>query len=207
MEQRDGGEKLPTLLEIRSRQPSFREAVLADAYIELQYRGRMGRFDTRLRKLYSLLSLIWNADGFVGLFLYRSKVLMEVHGIPLLPQLLHRSAMILAQVCIGKPVVIAPGVRLPHGQVVIDGITEIGAGTVIRPWVTIGLKEGVFRGPSIGRNVRIGTGAKILGPIRIGDNAIIGANAVVVTDVETNVTVVGVPAKPRKGACPVTVDA
>lgn len=49
--------------------------------------------------------------------------------------------------------------------------------------------------PIIGNNVYIATGAKILGPIKIGSNVIIGANAVVINDVPNNVTVAGIPAK------------
>jgi len=51
------------------------------------------------------------------------------------------------------------------------------------------------QGPTIGRNVKIGTGAKIVGPVTIGDGARIGANAVVVDDVAARTTVVGVPSK------------
>jgi serine acetyltransferase len=68
---------------------------------------------------------------------------------------------------------------------------------IINPWVTIGLRAGDFRGPSIGRHVQIGTGAKIIGPVTVGDNASIGANAVVVHDVPPRTTVVGAPARPR----------
>ena len=58
-----------------------------------------------------------------------------------------------------------------------------------------GLKAGNVDGPKIGRNVRVGTGAKIIGPVRIGDGASIGANAVVVDDVAEDTTVAGVPAR------------
>jgi serine O-acetyltransferase len=61
--------------------------------------------------------------------------------------------------------------------------------------VTIGLLAGQLQGPTIGRQVSIGTGAKILGPVRIGNGAKIGANAVVVHDVPARATAVGVPAK------------
>ncbi len=64
---------------------------------------------------------------------------------------------------------------------------------MIRPFVTIGLKEGQLEGPTIGRNVMIGTGAKVLGPITVGQKAKIGANAVVVKDVPDEATVIGVP--------------
>jgi serine O-acetyltransferase len=57
------------------------------------------------------------------------------------------------------------------------------------------LRAGDFNGPTIGRNVHVGTGAKIVGPVKLGDGASIGANAVVVSDVPPNATAVGVPAR------------
>ena len=113
---------------------------------------------------------------------------------PLLPRLAHRLAMIFAQVSIGDPVVIAPGVYVIHGQVVIDGV-EIAEGAVIAPFVTIGLRAGDVRGATIERGVNIGTGAKVIGPVRIGAGATVGANAVVVDDVPAGATVVGAPAR------------
>ena len=65
---------------------------------------------------------------------------------------------------------------------------------MIAPFVTIGLRAGDLAGPTIERDVSIGTGAKIIGPVRIGDGARIGANAVVVDDVPAGATVAGVPA-------------
>jgi serine O-acetyltransferase len=84
-------------------------------------------------------------------------------------------------------------VYIPHGKVVADGWVRIGSGTMITPWVTLGLTTTV-QGPTIGRDVLIGTGAKLLGPIVIGDRARIGANAVVLCDVPPDTTVAGVPA-------------
>ena len=102
--------------------------------------------------------------------------------------------MALAQVSIGDPVLVHGGVYILHGQVVIDGIVEIQPGAVIGPFVTIGLRAGDVRGATIERDVSIGTGAKVIGPVRIGAGRAIGANAVVVDDVAPGVTVVGAPA-------------
>jgi serine acetyltransferase len=106
----------------------------------------------------------------------------------------------LFRVQIGDRVTIGPGLMLTHGNVVIDGRTTIGSNCQINPWVTIGLSNSrkigfSVRGPTIGHNVHIGTGAKVLGPITIGDHVRIGANAVVLHDVPANTTVVGMPAK------------
>ena len=104
--------------------------------------------------------------------------------------------MATAQVCIGDPVIVQPGLYLAHGQVVIDGFVEIHRGVVIFPWVTVGLRAGDFGGPTIGRNVHIGTGAKVIGPVTVHKGARIGANAVVTRDVPAGTTVVGAPARP-----------
>ncbi|MCL4230038.1 MAG: hypothetical protein HUU14_07530 [Dehalococcoidia bacterium] len=107
--------------------------------------------------------------------------------------------MLAAAVSIGDYANIGPGLLMAHGNVVIDGHVRIGPLCSISPFVTVGLNTGgpdpSLTGPTIGRNVFIGTGAKVLGPITIGDNARIGANAVVMTDIPANCTAVGVPAR------------
>jgi serine O-acetyltransferase len=100
-----------------------------------------------------------------------------------------------AQVSIGDPVIVQAGVYIVHGQVVVDGIVEIQTGAVLFPFVTVGLIGPELTGPTIGRNARIGTGAKVLGKVRVGADARVGANAVVLEDVPDGATVVGVPAR------------
>ncbi|SNS47871.1 serine O-acetyltransferase [Granulicella rosea] len=87
------------------------------------------------------------------------------------------------------------------GGIVISGDAIFGDDCVLRNGVTVGLRNRSFRGsPRIGARVDIGTGAKLLGPIVIGDDVAIGANAVVLCDVPSNSIAVGVPARvlPRK---------
>jgi serine O-acetyltransferase len=93
-------------------------------------------------------------------------------------------------------VLVHPGVYVIHGQFVADGLVEIHSGAVIAPFVTIGLRAGDVRGATIERDVSIGTGAKVIGRVRIGAGARIGANAVVVDDVPAGATVAGAPARP-----------
>jgi serine O-acetyltransferase len=87
--------------------------------------------------------------------------------------------------------------RIDHfGGIVVSGDAVIGDDVILRNGVTIGLKRTNERGaPVIGNRVDIGAGAKILGPIRIGDDAVIGANAVVVHDVPAGAVAVGIPAR------------
>jgi serine O-acetyltransferase len=179
----------------RARHPRLREAVLADAKVTALYRGERHEFRSRSDALAQIVRLAWTSDAFLAQALYRAKARGQALRIPLLPRLAHRLAMALGQVSIGDPVVLEPGVYVIHGQVVIDGVVEIGAGTVIAPFVTVGLRAGNFTGATIGRNVSIGTGAKVIGPVTIGEGATIGANAVVVSDVPAGATAVGAPAR------------
>lgn len=90
---------------------------------------------------------------------------------------------------------------IDHGMgVVIGETTVIGDNVLIYQGVTLGgtgLEKGK-RHPTIGNNVVIGAGAKVLGNITIGDNSYIGANAVVIGDVPVNSTVVGIPGRITK---------
>lgn len=178
---------------IRARHPGLREALLADARRTALGRGERHEFRSRADAALQILRLMWVSDAFLAQALYRLKARLQALRVPILPRLAHRLAMAIAQVSIGDPVIVEAGVYILHGQVVIDGLVEVGEGTVIGPFVTIGLR-GSVEGPTIERNVRIGTGAKVIGPVRVGAGAQIGANAVVVNDVPAGATVVGVPA-------------
>lgn len=181
---------------LRSRHPRLRHAIRADASVNALYRGERHEFRSRLDVAVQCLRLAWVSDAFLAQVLYRVKARLQALGVPVLPRVAHRLAMSSAQVAIGDPVLVHPGVYLIHGQVVIDGIVEIGSGAVIAPFVTIGLRAGDVRGATIERDVSIGTGAKLIGPVRVGAGARIGANAVVVDDVPPGTTVVGAPARP-----------
>src|SRR5580700_8028086 len=88
---------------------------------------------------------------------------------------------------------------IDHGMGVVIGETaEIGDDCYLYHQVTLGVARTSSgkRHPTIGNNVIIGAGAKVLGPIHVGDNARIGANSVVVDPVPADTTVVGVPARP-----------
>jgi serine O-acetyltransferase len=185
---------------LRARHPPLRVALVADARQTALHRGERHEFRSRLDAAGQILRLAWVSDAFAAQALYRVKARLQALGVPVAPRLAHRLAVALAQVSIGDPVVIAPGLYIVHGSVVIDGIVEIGAGAVIAPFVTIGLRAGNLTGPVLRENVNVGTGAKVIGPVTVGAGATIGANAVVVDDVAAGVTVVGAPARPSRTA-------
>lgn len=93
---------------------------------------------------------------------------------------------------------IGKGLFIDHGMGVIIGeTTEIGDNCTIYQGVTLGGtgKDIGKRHPTIGNNVLIGCGAKVLGPFKIGDNSKVAANAVVLSEIPPNSTCVGVPAR------------
>jgi serine O-acetyltransferase len=101
---------------------------------------------------------------------------------------------------IGLQCEIGGGLYIPHPVGTVIGATKIGQNATILQGVTLGAKEidiGYLseNRPTIGDNVTIGAGAKVLGGIIIGDNVTIGANAVVTKSLPNNVVAAGVPAK------------
>lgn len=133
----------------------------------------------------------------VALFRIRNRLLRR--NVPLLPYFCDLLSTAIWHVSIGRHVEVGPGLAIPHGYVVIDG-AKIGRNCTLAPFSAVGLggrrKGGPnLRGPTIGDNVYVGTGAKVLGPITVGSNVRIGANAVVIDDVPNGATVVGAPAR------------
>jgi serine O-acetyltransferase len=184
---------------VRAENPRFFHALVADAKFAASMRNERQEFRGRFDALVQVARLMVITDAFFALACYRAQARLDALGVPLLPYLFHRLAMASAQVCIGRTVIVRPGVFLGHGQVVIDGFAVIERGAVIYPWVTIGLRRNQYPGPTLERDVRIGTGAKVLGHVTVHEGARVGANAVVVTDVPKGATVVGAPARPVCG--------
>lgn len=93
---------------------------------------------------------------------------------------------------------IGRGLFIDHGMGVVIGETaEVGNNVVMYHGVTLGGtgKDTGKRHPTVGNNVLIGSGAKVLGPVTIGDNSKIGANAVVLKDIPADCTAVGIPVR------------
>lgn len=193
----DSPERRAFWQEVHAQHPQFKTAVLEDAIMTAARRGERHEYHSRLDALVQVLRLSVVTESFFAQACYRGKARCQAIGIPVVPRFLNHLAVVTGQISIGDPVVVAPGVFIPHGQTCIDGITTIGGRTVIGPYTTIGLRAGDFTGPTIGAGVAVGTGARILGPWLVGDGATIGANAVVISDVPSGATAVGVPARVR----------
>ena len=99
----------------------------------------------------------------------------------------------MASLGLGRRTKIGPGLKIWHGDGTFVSADEIGKNCTIFQQVTIGFAR-TKRPPIIGNNVIVYAGAKILGEVKVGDNAIIAANSLVISDVPPNVTVMGVPA-------------
>ena len=125
-------------------------------------------------------------------FLYKKKLFF-------LARLISQLARFLTGIEIHPGAILGAGILIDHGMGVIIGETAVvGDRITIYHGTTLGgtgNEKGVKRHPTVGNNVIIGSGAKVLGNINIGSNSKIGANAVVLNDVPEGATVVGVPAK------------
>lgn len=113
-----------------------------------------------------------------------------------LSRILHNNDRKKYNVDIYPSAIIGEGFRIAHlGSIVIGDKVIIGKNCTIQSCVTIGQKDRNSGFPILGDNVYVGSGAKILGGVHVGSNSVIGANAVVIHDVEDNATVVGMPAR------------
>jgi len=132
-----------------------------------------------------------------AIFLYRIANILYKYHIPVLPKILKLFIFLIYNSSIPYECTIGKGSCLGYGGigVVIHKDSIIGENVSIGTNVTIGGRSGHVKVPVIGRDVYISTGAKVLGPITIGDRAIIGANAVVISDVPSDCVVAGIPAK------------
>lgn len=117
--------------------------------------------------------------------------------VPLLPRLLSLFNRVVFAVQLPASTVLGPGVRLNYSGLgtIIHHRAVVGAHAEIAPGVVIGGRSGMWEVPVIEEDVHIGVGAKVLGPVRVGRGAIVGANAVVLHDVPPGTTVVGIPAR------------
>jgi serine O-acetyltransferase len=137
--------------------------------------------------------------SFLAIFSHRIIHILWNIGIPFIPRVLSQLSRFFTGLEIHPGAKIGRGFFVDHGAgVVIGETTEIGENVQLFHNVTLGGtgKHEGKRHPTIGNNVLIGTGAILLGPITVGDNAKIGANSFIfMHDVPPNTTVAGVPAR------------
>ncbi len=154
------------------------------------------REDPALRnKLFGVVELI-TYQGIWAVFFHRIAHLLFALRIPVLPRLLSQISRFLTGIEIHPGARIGRGFFIDHGMGVVIGETaEIGNNVLMYHGVTLGgtsLSSGK-RHPTIGNKVLLGAGAKIFGPITIGDNSQVGGGAVVIKDVPECAVVVGNP--------------
>jgi serine O-acetyltransferase len=147
----------------------------------------------------STLSIILTSNGMHAVWIYRvAHLLWKIH-LKLLAKIVSGLGRFLTGVEIHPAAVIGKNFMIDHGSgIVIGETTIIGDNVLIYHQVTLGgtgNESGKKRHPSLCDGVMIAAGAKILGDIKIGANARVGANAVVLKDVPSNATAVGMPAR------------
>ena len=146
----------------------------------------------------------WNKHGFWALMIYRFG--RWRYSIPFRParipfSFLYKLLKFFSEMLLGIELpceaVIGDRLVIEHtGTIVISGDAIFGNDCILRQGVTVGLRHRGVRGsPQLGDRVDIGAGAKLLGPIRIGNDVAIGANAVVLCDVPDNCIAIGIPAR------------
>ena len=153
----------------------------------------------------SRFGVIFLYPSFHVMFFYKIGNVLWRYNLKFIARLIMHFARIFTGIEIHPAAKIGSNFFMDHGLGIVIGETaEIGENVTIYQGVTLGgimpsvesvLQRNQKRHPTVGNNVIIGSGAQILGPINIGDNARIGANSVVLKDVPPNVTVAGVPAR------------
>lgn len=144
------------------------------------------------------LEVLFCYPGLQALVLHRLCHWLYFLGIPFIPRLISQASRFLTGIEIHPGATIGQGVFIDHGMGVVIGETAIvGDYCLIYQGVTLGGtgKESGKRHPTLGENAVIGAGAKVLGNIQIGNNVRIGAGSVVLRDVPSDCTVVGVPGR------------
>ncbi|MBW4629590.1 MAG: serine O-acetyltransferase [Brasilonema octagenarum HA4186-MV1] len=144
------------------------------------------------------LEVLFCYPGFHALSLHRLAHWLHSRGVVFIPRLISHLGRFLTGIEIHPGAEIGKGVFIDHGMGVVIGETAIvGDNTLIYQGVTLGGtgKQSGKRHPTLGKNVVVGAGAKVLGNIEIGDRVRIGAGSIVLRDVPPDSTVVGVPGR------------
>ncbi|MBQ3162541.1 MAG: serine O-acetyltransferase [Oscillospiraceae bacterium] len=146
----------------------------------------------------STIEILLTYSGLHAIIMYRAAHWFHTKKMFIIARCISQFARFLTGIEIHPGAKIGKGFFIDHGAgVVIGETTEIGDNCLIYQGVTLGGtgKEKGKRHPTLGNNVMVGSGARVLGPFKVGDNAKIAANAVVLEEVPPNCTAVGVPAR------------
>ena len=156
----------------------------------------------------SILSIILTYPGVKAVFFHQISNFFYKAGFDLIARIISQTVRFFTGIEIHPGAKLGKNLFIDHGMGVVIGETsEVGDNVTIYHAVTLGGSSPSIdsekqryekRHPTIGNDVVIGSGAQIIGPIVIGNNARIAANAVVVKDVPENATMVGIPAKAVK---------
>ena len=156
----------------------------------------------------SILSIILTYPGVKAVFFHQISNFFYKAGFDLIARIISQTIRFFTGIEIHPGAKIGKNLFIDHGMGVVVGETsEIGDNVTIYHNVTLGGSSPSIdserqrhekRHPTIGNDVVIGSGAQIIGPIKVGNNSRIAANAVVVKDVPENATMVGIPAKAVK---------
>ncbi len=156
--------------------------------------GYLGPSDGSELRVKDAIKLIWQSPGLRATITYRVSAGAKRRRIPVLPGILARRNLRRYGLDIVPSVPIGPGLYIPHPVGTVIMARAIGSNCQIISAVTVGMR-GLQEFATIGDNVFIGAGARVLGAIHVGDGAQIGANAVLISDVPAGATAVGVPAR------------
>ncbi len=146
----------------------------------------------------SVVEILLTYAGLHAILLHRLGHFFWTAHVPILPRLISHIARFITGIEIHPAAVIGRGCFIDHGMgVVIGETTEIGENVTLYQGVTLGGtgKTPGKRHPTLGNNVIVGAGAKVLGGIVVGDDVRIGANSVVLKSVPAHNTVVGIPGR------------
>ena len=156
----------------------------------------------------SVMSIILTYPGVKAVFFHHISNFFYKAGFDLIARIISQTVRFFTGIEIHPGAKIGKNLFIDHGMGVVIGETsEIGDNVTIYQTVTLGGSSPSIdserqrhekRHPTIGNDVVIGSGAQIIGPIKVGNGARIAANAVVVKDVEDNATMVGIPARAVK---------
>lgn len=154
------------------------------------------------RTICGFLEILLTYPGLHILFFFRIAHFLYRIRIPIIPRMIMNLGKFLTGIEIHPGAKIGKGFFIDHGSGVVIGETaEIGDNVTLYQGVTLGgtgNEKKRKRHPSLGSHITIGAGAKVLGPVEIGNNVKIGANSVVTCDVPDNCTMVGIPGRLAK---------